>query len=171
MQRRTFLSFLSFTTVGIATFSRADLTENLKKNRPILTREKTILINLIDTLIPQDDLPSASKINIHEEIITQLQKTNNQFSRFLKQLNQLDQSANKLFSVVSTKISIRKRNAYINKVFQTQFPKNSYLFVHFINTQTIDLYYSSPLITPYFLGQTAPQPLGYPEHNKNINET
>ncbi|ALU41574.1 hypothetical protein [Pseudoalteromonas rubra] len=153
MQRRSFLKLLALSSYPLSLKESYAFQTHLPSSKT-----KRILVNLIDTLIPEDGHPGAVQLNIpdkFQESLTRVERV-----KLTEFLSLLDTNYPQLFSKVST-TQVSLRNRVVEQMFRMNRLRYEHRLLRFILERSYDLYYTHPDINKLYLGQISPQPNGY----------
>lgn len=147
MKRRFFIQALPFLSVSakpLAVFASPGI-NSVNSNE---------LIKLLDLLIPADDSPSASQLNIHQDLLN-----NHKYLKLTKKsLNSINSMSRVLHNKTFEQLTTEQSNQTIQVLFDDA--SKGPLFSYFYQ-QCLELYYAKPESWQQSPITTPPQPLGF----------
>jgi len=162
MNRRTFLGYLSGITglSFLSTFSVHQVTEVIIPLNPKLAA----LPFFLDTLIPEDETPSASALGVHLEIIRHAKKITNYPKLLELGCHWLDMNAKKRGFNDYASLPEAYRILIVEKAEREAINTTAKIFFDRILADSFRFYYSNPASWSALGLSSPPQPIGYPDY-------
>lgn len=168
MKRRQFL------TVGLQSatlLSTLPYSLTTQADASLEATKKATFITFIDTLIPEDQTPSASGLGLDKKLIAHAQTVHNYLSLIALGCQWLDEHAQTIAQVPFSRLSSEQRQRVVSLAeMSTNGSIAKQLFDH-VRADLFNFYYSHPTIWPSLNLHGAPQPYGYLDYAQAPKKT
>ncbi len=131
----------------------------------------TVLPEFLDTLIPSDQTPSASQLNVDEDMIDYLQEKLRYKNIVMFGCAWLNKQANEIFSEDFLNLDTQQKIQIVEKLESTKQNQTAQFFFHHIKDKAFEFYYSKPQSWIGLEFHQPPQPLGYNDYNQRTIHT
>ena len=163
--RRVFLIVLSISAISVAIYR---LFRGASEPENLLT---SVLPAFLDTLIPADQTPSASQLNVDEDVIDYLAEKSRYKNIVMFGCIWLNEQANKIFSDDFDKIETQEKIEIVQRLEAAKENQTAQFFFHHIKDKAFEFYYSKPQSWIGLGISQPPQPMGYSDYQQQPQYT
>lgn len=160
LSRRTLLIAASVSVVSVAIY-------RMFSNRKPEDLLVTVLPDFLDTLIPADLTPSASQLNVDEDIVDYLHDNPRYKNIVMFGCVWLNKKANELFSTDFYNLSLEEKTQVVEILEAMKENQTAQFFFNHIKDKSFEFYYSKPQSWVGLGIQHPPQPMGYSDYNQS----
>ena len=163
INRRTFfkLGLLSYLSVFVSRISFA-------KPETVFS---SVFPAFLDTIIPADQTPSATQLNVDKDIVQDLNQNQRYMNICLLGCLWLDKKAVEKYKSSFGNINLIQRSEIVTELENQKQNQTTQFFFYLIRNKAFDYYYSKPQSWQGIGIDQTPQPLGYPDYDQAITNS
>ena len=131
----------------------------------------TVFPAFIDTLIPADQTPSATELQVDKDIIHDLKQDKRYLNICLLGCVWLDKTAQEAYQQAFSALNFRQRSALVKTLAEQKNNETAQFFFQYVRDKSFEYYYSKPQSWSGLGFNHPPQPLGYADYDQRVNHT
>ena len=168
LSRRSFFIAASVSAISIAMYRLFGGVSRQTKPEDLLM---TVLPEFLDTLIPADQTPSASQLNVDEDMLDYLADRPRHQDIVLFGCMWLNKQSNELFDSDFGKLNTQQKIQIVENLESIQQNQTAQFFFYHVKEKAFEFYYSKPQSWVGLGFYQPPQPLGYADYNQSPIQT